>query len=148
MAHAVDVKQVKTAETDTTKVLQPDGSGGVVFQPGGGVVSTVTTTDATVTTLATIAIANNTVVKIDVDAVARRTDAAARAGYRRAVLVYREAAGAATIQGSVDSDFTRESTGAWNLTIDVNVNDARIRVTGAAAQTINWKSTHRVLDVT
>lgn len=144
----VDVKQIKTAETDSTKVLQPDGSGGVAFQPGGGVVSTVTTTDATVTTLATITIADDTVVKIEVDAVARRTDAAARAGYRRAVLVFREAAGSATIQGPVDSDFTRESTGAWNLTIDVTGNDARIRVTGVASQTINWKSTHRILDVT
>jgi hypothetical protein len=98
----------------------------------------VTTTDATLTTIATIPISDNTVVLIEGRIVGRRTDAAGRAIYVRRATVYREAAGAATIQGSVDSPYSRETTGGYNATIAVSGNNALIQVRGAAAHTINW----------
>ena len=102
-------------------------------------VGTVTTTDATVTTAATIPIPDNTVVLITAWISARRTDVAARAGYERQALVYREAAGAATLQGTVDTPLTRESVGGWDCTITVSGNNALIRVTGAGGSNINWR---------
>ena len=50
--------------------------------------------------------------------------------------------GGAIVLGPVDTLYTRESSGAgpWKATIDTSGNDVRIRVTGAAATTINWKS--------
>ena len=80
--------------------------------------------------------------------VARRTDAAGRAGYIRQAVIYREAAGVATILSTVDTPLTRESDNQWDCTIDVDGgNNARIRVTGRLGRTINWKSQHFVDEV-
>ena len=114
---------------------------------GGDVVNTVTTTTATETTIATISIADDTVVLIEASVVGRRTNAADRGGFIRRALAYREGGGGATRQGSVNTDFTRRSDGDWDVTIDVSGNDARIRVTGVAGHTINWKSRHIELGV-
>lgn len=105
--------------------------------------NTATTTDATVTTVTTIAIPDNTVVLIDAYIVGRRTDAAGRAVYVRRAAVYREAAGGATLQGAVDSPLTRESAGGYNATIGVSGNNAIITVKGLAAHTINWVVKHK-----
>lgn len=107
--------------------------------------SQVTTTNATITTLATIALADNTAYYISARIQARRTDAAGRAIYRREVAAYREAAGAAALQGTVGTPFTRESSGLWEATFDVDGgNNVRIRVTGEAAQTINWGGSYTI----
>lgn len=108
------------------------------------VTNPVTTTDATVTTITTIPIPDDTVVLIDVYIVGRRTNAAGRAVYVRRAVVFREAAGAAAIQGSVDSPLTRESSGGYNATIAVSGNNAIVTVRGLAAHTINWKARHTV----
>ena len=146
-ADEITVENLGTAATDTALVLKPDGTGGLVFGAVAGNVNTVTTTDATVTTIATIAIPDNTVVLIKVDVTGRRTDAADRAGYMRNAVVFREAAGAATIQGTIDSPLTRESSAPWDATISVSGNNAIITVKGAAANTINWKSTHTTQEI-
>lgn len=109
--------------------------------------NTVTTNDATVTTLATIAIPDDTVVFIAVEVIGRRTNAADRAGYLRNAVVFREAAGGATLQGAVDTALTRESDANWDATIDVNGNNARIRVTGRVGHDVNWKSVHHTCQV-
>ena len=108
---------------------------------------TVTTTDATVTTLELIAIPDDTVVIIEVFISARRTDAEDGASYIRRASVFREAAGSATIRGTVDTTFTRESSAPWNATITVSGNNALISVTGQAANTINWKSSTKAVQV-
>lgn len=99
----------------------------------------VSTTDATTTTLATIPILDDSSVLVDVWIEAFRTNGADQAAYRRRAVVFRRAAGVATLEGTVDSPLTRESSGPWNVTIDVDGgNNARVRVTGQAGNDINW----------
>lgn len=98
----------------------------------------VTTTDATPTTIATIPIPDNTALMVIADIVARRTNAPDRACYIRRVLVYREAGGSATIQGTINTEFTRESDTTYNATFQVSGNNLLIVVTGRAAHTVNW----------
>ena len=98
-------------------------------------------------TIATIPITNNTAVLIRANFVARRTDAADRAGYIRNAVVFREGGGAATLQGAVDTPFTRESDAGWDATIAVSGNNAILTVNGNAGQTVDWKSEHFTLEV-
>ena len=147
-ADPINVENLATSLTDTNLRLMPNGSGGVQFAVDPGEIrNTVSTSDATETTLANIAIPDNTVMLIEARVVGRRTNSSSRAGYFRRALVYRQAGGAATIEGQVQTNFTQEFNPQWNATIDVSGNSARIRVTGIAGATINWKSSHRQLDV-
>lgn len=146
-ADEIEVEALGTAETDTSLALKPDGAGGLVFGSTVGNINTVTTTDGTVTTIATIAIPDNTVVLIKIDVVGRRTDSADRAGYMRNALVYREAAGSATIQGTIDSSFTRESSAPWDATISVSGNNALVTVKGNTGHTVDWKSIHTIEEI-
>ncbi len=108
----------------------------------------VSTTNADLTTIATIPITDDIVVEIEVYIVARRTNSADRAGYIRRAVVYREAAGAATIQGSVDTPLTRESDASWNCTLVASGNSILVRVQGAVGHDINWKSRYiNILEV-
>lgn len=109
--------------------------------------ATVSTTDATLTTIATIAIPDNTVVLVKADIVGRRTNAAGRAGYIRNALVFREAAGAATLEGAVDTPFTRESSGGYNGTLAVSGNNLLVQVQGIAGHNIDWRVRYTVLEV-
>ena len=104
--------------------------------------ATVQTTNNTVTTAATLALADNTVYLLQATIVGRRSDAAGRAAYVRNACVYREAAGAATLEGTVDTALTRESTAAWDATISVSGNDVLITVKGATGATVNWTVTY------
>lgn len=140
----VKVEDLGSAETDTTLHLAPDGLGGLAFVSGPALTNNdVTTTGNTETTIATIAIPDNTILLIIAHITARRTDAADRAAYIRRAVVFRESAGVATLLGPVDSALTRESTGGWNATIDVDGgNNARIRIEGDAGNTVKWHSEH------
>ena len=101
----------------------------------------LTTTDATVTTILTLDIEDNAAYRVTVEVLARQTNAANRAAYVREFLVYREAAGAATQEGSTLARVTDiESNAAWDVTVDVTGNTARVRVTGAVGATINWQA--------
>lgn len=104
----------------------------------------IATTDETVTTIATIPISDDTVVWIETEVIARRTNAAGRGKWKRGALVYRESAGSATLEGANWTPVTEESDAAWDVDIAVSGNNALIRVTGAAGQNINWKSRHTV----
>ena len=104
--------------------------------------ATVQTTNNTVTTAATLALADNTVYLLQATIVGRRSDAAGRAAYVRNACVYREAAGAATLEGMVDTALTRESTATWDATISVSGNDVLITVKGATGATVNWTVTY------
>lgn len=108
----------------------------------------VTTNDATVTTLATISILDNSNVILFAFVTAFRTNGADQAGYNRNAVIFRRAAGIATIQGAVQTALTRESDATWDCTIDVDGgNNARIRVTGAVGHDINWRSRYQVIGV-
>jgi hypothetical protein len=103
----------------------------------------VATTDATPTLLWEMTLADNTAYDVDFSIVARRSDGgtAARARYKRNVLVYREAGGIATIQGSVVTPTADvESVGGWDVTIQIDgANKLQVLVTGAAAAGIRWQ---------
>lgn len=106
------------------------------------ILPTVATTDATPTLLWEMTLADNTAYDVDFSIVARRTDGTAgRARYKRNVLVYREAAGIATIQGSVVTPTADvESAAGWDVTVQIDgANKLQVLVTGAAASAIRWQ---------
>jgi hypothetical protein len=102
------------------------------------------TTDATLTTIAAIAVPDDTVILVEASVVGRQTNAAARAGYIRRALFYREAAGGVVQQGTINTEFTRESATLWNATFSISVNDVLIQVQGAAGDNVNWDCRYTV----
>jgi hypothetical protein len=128
-------------DSGTNNILYDNQNSGVA---AGGIsteVETITTTDASVTTIWNKTLATNTVYHITVDVVARRTAGGGeeRAVYRRIACVYR-IAGVAVLEGTVATPATIESLAAWDTTVSVTSNDAIVTVTGAAAQTVDWKA--------
>ncbi len=107
----------------------------------------VTTTDGTLTTIATIALTDDTAYYLKCDVVGRRTDAADRITARREVSAFREAAGAATIQGQEGTPFTRRSDGSYRVEINASGNNILIQVKGKTAHTINWEVVHELVSV-
>lgn len=138
---AIDIEDLGTSEGDTNKILAPDGAGGMEFVDAPLLLDTVTTTNGTETTIATISPAANSVVHISAFIVAKRTDGGSddRATFIRRAVAYRDSGGGATLQGIVSTDMTRRSDEDWDATIDVSGNDVRIRVQGDAGQTIDWQ---------
>lgn len=106
--------------------------------------ATVSTTDATVTTLQTITVPATTTIGIETLIVARRTGGAAGTaedGARYKISgVYKNVAGTATIIG-VTTVLADEDQAAWDATLDVTGANVRLRVTGAVNNNINWAST-------
>jgi len=128
-------------------VLQRSGANIVGGVAETRIENTITTNNNAWTTIATIALANNTAYLIDVDIIARRTDAADRAGYVRRAIAYREAAGVATLQGSDDASLTRESDGTWDSRIGVSGNNVIVEIRGGAGASVNWKSRYKLTSV-
>lgn len=106
--------------------------------------SAVTTTDATVTTLWSLGLSDETKYKIKAEVSAQQLDGSNRADYERAVTVYRDGGGVATIQGSVADLYTSESNAALDCTFDTSTNQVRLRVTGIAATTFKWRGRVKV----
>lgn len=104
----------------------------------------VATTDATVTTLDTIAITASNTYLIEARVAARRTGGAAGTADDGAVYIRRAMvttkAGTVTIN-AVQDDLTQEDQAAWDCTLDVSGTSIRIRVTGAANNNVTWHST-------
>jgi hypothetical protein len=99
----------------------------------------VQTTNATQTTLITLSLTDNRVYFVECVVLGNKSDNTQRAVYQRTVAVYRANGGVATILNSVVSLLTAESDASWDCTFDVSNNEVRVRVTGAAATTINWE---------
>lgn len=109
--------------TSSQRVLQNTGA-------------TATTTDATVTTLMNIAATASRTTYIDVWVTAIRSTLAEGAAYRiRAA--FRNNAGTVTQIGASFIDVMEDVAG-WNAIVDINGTNIRVRVTGAAATTVNW----------
>jgi len=124
-------------------VSNADGFGGFSLTE-----DVISTTDATITTIATIPINDDTVHTFETFFSGRQTNAAGRGLYIRRAAVYREAGGPATLQGTVNTEFTRESSAGWNVFMTVSGNDLLLQVKGLAAQDINWKSGYHMTEVT
>lgn len=110
----------------------------------------VTTTDATVTTIATIAIPASTTVMIEAKVTARRTGGTAgtaedSAGYIISA-VYKNVAGTATEVGET-SIFSAEDQAGWDCSLSASSGNALLRVTGAADNNISWVVTYRLYSI-
>lgn len=106
----------------------------------------VTTTDATTTTIATIAIAASTTVGIEARVTARRTGGTSGTAEDSAFYIisaaYKNVAGTATEVGeNVISSF--EDQAGWNCTVTPSSANALIQITGAANNNVSWVITYR-----
>lgn len=133
---------LSSADGDTQSALETLDD---AVQDGG--LNTVSTTDATLTTIATIAIPDDTVVEITATVVGRRTNAADRGAFIRQATVFREAAGSATLEGSVTTTRSRKSDPQYDVEINVSGNNVLIQVQGDTGHNMNWKSHHTILEV-
>jgi hypothetical protein len=98
------------------------------------------TTAAGPTSALSLPLADETAYRIEIKVVATQSDGSNRAIYHRMALVYRDAAGGATIQGAVQDVTTAvESNAAWDATIGTSGNNVTFPLTGVAATTINWR---------
>jgi hypothetical protein len=126
--------KLESAIAKGTEIVVTAIINGTTFLPE----ATVATTDATVTTLDTIAITDDYTYYITSVVKGQQDDGTDRAGYRIEAAIYRASAGSATIEGAVTGN-TQESNAALAATFTVSGNNALVSVTGIAAE--NWKWT-------
>ena len=106
--------------------------------------NSVITTDATVTTIFTQSTESGTAYLFDIEVVGIRTDVAGNTAAYRRFFKAENIGGSVTIP-DLDQVSTADATHwdheddtAWNVTVVVSGTNILIRVTGVAAQTINW----------
>lgn len=128
-----------TALNFTGGLVASDGGSGVanVSAVGGMSTATAVTTNASPTSIATIAIALNTVSIITATFAARRTDVAGSGAGYRYVATARNTAGVVSVVGGFER-FQFEDVNAWNVDSVVSGTNVVLRVTGAASSTITW----------
>lgn len=103
-----------------------------------------TTTDATATNTAVLAIPDLSAVSYRTKVLARSSTGADRATYDKEMLAYRNGGGA-TVQGAAVTFMEVESNAAWDAVTYVTGNFVATRITGAAATTINWVTNIKAL---
>ena len=104
----------------------------------GNPLPTVTTTDATQTTVDSFTPDDGTSCFVDIMVVATESGGGNRGSTKATALVYRDGGGA-VIEGTATILSEEFSDGAWGIDITVSGNDVRVSVTGKAATTITWK---------
>lgn len=104
----------------------------------------VATTNATVTTIETIAVPSSTTIFIEAYVVARRTGGVSGTAEDGAGYIvrgtYKNSGGTATVIGAVSAEFTAESQAGWDCTLTVSSGNVLLRVTGAAGNNVTWHS--------
>jgi len=105
----------------------------------------VAVTDATPTTLHTVAIPASTTAFLEAKVRARRTGGAAGTAEDGAAYVvraaYKNVAGTATLIGAINSDFTAEDQAAWDCTFTTSGGNVLLQFTGAANNNVTVHST-------
>jgi hypothetical protein len=101
----------------------------------------VTTTNASVTTVLQIAIPTGSVVMVEARVVGTQTNGTAGttgAGY---IIrgTYRNQGGTVSLVGSLSPEYSAETTAAYNATIAISGTNVNVTVAGAAGTTINWQ---------
>ena len=109
--------------------------------------STVSTSDATQTSILTLALPDESAWSINTQIVGKDSATTNRAAYLQHALIYRDAGGGATLQGSVTNISTIESNAAWDGIVKVSSNSAQVAVTGAAGVNVSWKAVTSVVSV-
>jgi hypothetical protein len=110
--------------------------------------STATTTDATVTDLATVAVAEGDVVMVEASVVGRKSDGSALYSGKIIGTFYRNTGGNVTQVGaaSLEPEVNESGWGGIDLVADTVAQTVDLRVTGAAA-TIKWVASLKVTKV-
>lgn len=98
--------------------------------------NTVTTTNSTATTIDSATVVNGTVTFVRAVVFARQ-NATNQAAYDLRAVFSTDSAACALI-GAVDQ-LAREDTAGWDATLDTSANSIRVRVTGTAATTVQWR---------
>lgn len=113
--------------------------------------ATVSTTDATVTTIATVTVPPSTTMMIEARVVGRRTGGSSGTAEDGAAYViyaaYKNAAGTATEIGET-AVFTAEDQSGWNATLTPSGANVNITVKGAADNNVDWLVQYRTQAVT
>lgn len=110
---------------------------------GGGYnfsVKSVSTSDATITTIDSLEVNDDSAVYVNATVVCVETDGSDRNMYHLEGLFYRDGAGALQ-QGTTTYLTTIQSEPLCDCVFDVNGNDVRVRITGVDDENWNWKST-------
>lgn len=109
--------------------------------------ATVQTTDATVTTLASISVAEGRMITVKGMVNGLRSTFAEAIGGSFMTVFRRGTGGNVVIVGAPEVHYSEDSSGSpiFNLDADTSTQTARIRVTGEAAKTFNWSVKYEVL---
>lgn len=109
------------------------------------------TTDATTTTINTIAISANNTYLIEARVRARRTGGTAGTADDAAAYIvrgtYKTAAGAVTLVGALTAEYTAEDVAGYDATLAISATNVLVRVTGVLDTQITWHSTVHVENV-
>jgi len=105
------------------------------------------TTDATVTTAAVFTTTSNKAYGVTAKIVATETaDFDETAFYIRYAL-FENDGGTLSLVGSIATTATIEQTSGWDVTLDADGSDIRVRVTGASSTVITWCVQLEVIEV-
>jgi hypothetical protein len=114
----------------------------------GTITSEVQTTDATATTLASKTLTEGKAYFVEGKVVGREGDITETGLYVLRALVSRQTAGGAALESEVEERVIESSSAVgWDVSIDVDTNDVRLRVTGVASTTVNWKGKLSIIEV-
>ena len=125
-------------------VLTVGASGRIFVSPSAtglsaGVLSgLVTTTNATPTTIATIAMTDSTTVAINVNVAAYSAGATQGGGATGSAAFRCDASGVVHLIGAPQTTAFNEGSSAWNLSFAISGSSVLLQVTGQASTTIDW----------
>lgn len=101
--------------------------------------ATITTSDGNITTLDSLTLLDEKLYHIVVSVLARKRDGSHQNLYHLEGLFYRTAAGDAIQEGHTTHITLIESDENCDCVFDCSGNDMRVRITGIAAETWDWK---------
>lgn len=133
-----------TSPNGTIAVGYNNGTNSITLDVGGGSDNTVTTTDATPTTLAFFTLAASEAVTFYADVVGAKADYSAAIG-GNAEATARTAGGAAVMVGAPVINLNTDSGGSPDFNMVVSGNNLILQVTGEVATTYNWKAIIRTV---
>jgi len=132
----------KPVVDDCYKAMREDLIGFLTDEASPQVVDTVQTTDATLTTISTIPIPDDTTELVEATLIGIKSDGTDRATYKAIQSVYRASAGSATLISTETVIHAVESDVSWTgLSFSVSGNNLLVEATGRLATTIDWQCT-------
>ena len=109
--------------------------------------TTLSTTDATVTTIDTVPIPTDQIVILTAKVVSKKDDLTLT-GYYDIICGYTNNSGTVTINGGGVVNYQdRQTPAGWNVTFVISGTNVLIRVKGAAATNVDWKCARQTLKV-